>query len=331
MKLPTLGRKARDSRKGLGDSLTPPADDDLASATANDPISAAEGSISRAADTQLVGYPVILATTRCRRCQVEVREDSRKCLCGALFPASRQIAQARGLSGVEPDESGADSLDEATLAATRDIGTDTVEETLNAPVSEASEAALTADEILRRMVDPMSGAPSRVRVELARDQRLRWRIFDRDGYRCRHCGASGADTDLTIDHIQPVSRGGTNAESNLQTLCRSCNSRKGTSILQNVGRPEARHAADSIVAENEAHFAACRRELADPNVPPEARRGAAGAIAGYEVWTATRAHDAAVAEGDLEAAAAAGRDITAAYAALDAVLAAIDGDKAARR
>jgi hypothetical protein len=56
------------------------------------------------------------------------------------------------------------------------------------------------------------------------DEALRWRVWRRDGLRCVVCGA---ESRLTIDHIYPVSLGGTNDESNLQTLCRSCNSRKG--------------------------------------------------------------------------------------------------------
>jgi hypothetical protein len=58
------------------------------------------------------------------------------------------------------------------------------------------------------------------------DPDLRWTVFRRDGYACVWCGS---DSDLTIDHIHPVALGGTNDVSNLQTLCRTCNSRKGIS------------------------------------------------------------------------------------------------------
>lgn len=44
------------------------------------------------------------------------------------------------------------------------------------------------------------------------------------GAPCAECGATG---DLTVDHIVPVSAGGTNDPANLQVLCRPCNSRKG--------------------------------------------------------------------------------------------------------
>ncbi len=54
-------------------------------------------------------------------------------------------------------------------------------------------------------------------------QDVRWMIFARDGYQCLECGSA---VDLTIDHIHPVAWGGTNDASNLQTLCRSCNSVK---------------------------------------------------------------------------------------------------------
>lgn len=49
-------------------------------------------------------------------------------------------------------------------------------------------------------------------------------VFDRDGYRCLHCGTRKR---LTVDHIRPIDCGGSDDMSNLQTLCHSCNSRKG--------------------------------------------------------------------------------------------------------
>lgn len=51
-------------------------------------------------------------------------------------------------------------------------------------------------------------------------------IITRDGGHCQHCGTT---EDLTIDHIIPIFKGGTNDPANLQTLCRSCNSKKGVS------------------------------------------------------------------------------------------------------
>lgn len=53
---------------------------------------------------------------------------------------------------------------------------------------------------------------------------VRQAVYARDGFMCRQCGRND---DLTIDHIHPWSLGGSDNEGNLQTLCRSCNCRKG--------------------------------------------------------------------------------------------------------
>lgn len=52
-------------------------------------------------------------------------------------------------------------------------------------------------------------------------------VFERDEYTCVRCSA---DSDLQIDHIIPVAGGGTNDLSNLQTLCRTCNIKKGAKM-----------------------------------------------------------------------------------------------------
>ena len=54
--------------------------------------------------------------------------------------------------------------------------------------------------------------------------KTRMRVLNRDNYTCQHCGATVADgVRLHIDHIKPLSKGGTNAEDNLQVLCSDCN------------------------------------------------------------------------------------------------------------
>lgn len=56
---------------------------------------------------------------------------------------------------------------------------------------------------------------------------VRAAIYNRDGHRCAACGSAD---DLTIDHIYPVSLGGSDDPANLQTLCRPCNCRKGARV-----------------------------------------------------------------------------------------------------
>lgn len=53
---------------------------------------------------------------------------------------------------------------------------------------------------------------------------VRLKVFERDDYKCRHCGTS---KELRVDHVHPERLGGTLALDNLQTLCARCNSKKG--------------------------------------------------------------------------------------------------------
>ena len=60
---------------------------------------------------------------------------------------------------------------------------------------------------------------------------LRQVIFARDNYTCQYCGCSGDETELEIEHIIPISKGGNNDIRNLCTACKNCNRKKGARIL----------------------------------------------------------------------------------------------------
>ncbi len=59
----------------------------------------------------------------------------------------------------------------------------------------------------------------------------REQIKKRDGYTCQCCFRSGKGIRLEIDHIIPVFQGGPANVENSQTLCRECNSKKGTNAI----------------------------------------------------------------------------------------------------
>ena len=64
-------------------------------------------------------------------------------------------------------------------------------------------------------------------------------LFARDGYRCQFCGRFQHELRtrecLTRDHLVPLSRGGTNAWTNVLTACSSCNTRKGNLLPEEAG------------------------------------------------------------------------------------------------
>lgn len=60
---------------------------------------------------------------------------------------------------------------------------------------------------------------------------VRFEVFKRDSFTCQYCGRSAPDVVLEVDHIIPVSKGGTDDLLNLVTSCRDCNRGKSARKL----------------------------------------------------------------------------------------------------
>jgi 5-methylcytosine-specific restriction endonuclease McrA len=52
-------------------------------------------------------------------------------------------------------------------------------------------------------------------------------ILERWGHACAYCGAHATH----LDHVEPLSRGGTDTESNIVPACQTCNLSKGAKTL----------------------------------------------------------------------------------------------------
>ncbi len=57
------------------------------------------------------------------------------------------------------------------------------------------------------------------------DQQVAWRVYRRDGYACRYCGAT--DRPLTLDHLVTWEDGGPTSEANTVASCSPCNRTRG--------------------------------------------------------------------------------------------------------
>ena len=58
--------------------------------------------------------------------------------------------------------------------------------------------------------------------------KIRSQVWKKHGKTCLNCGTT---ENISLDHVIPVSKGGMNDISNLQPLCKSCNSKKGSKII----------------------------------------------------------------------------------------------------
>lgn len=60
-------------------------------------------------------------------------------------------------------------------------------------------------------------------------------VYLRDQGLCGYCGRHGRPEDMTLDHVQPVSRGGKSTWDNILLACRECNARKDNRTPEEAG------------------------------------------------------------------------------------------------
>lgn len=68
--------------------------------------------------------------------------------------------------------------------------------------------------------------PAKLRIELLNESARYVKELDKMIPSCAFCGAAANESKMHIDHILPVSKGGTNDKDNLQVLCATCNLQK---------------------------------------------------------------------------------------------------------
>lgn len=78
-------------------------------------------------------------------------------------------------------------------------------------------------------IDAIMAAQAGERKPLS--QKIRFQVLDRDNFTCQYCGEKAPDVELEVDHINPVSKGGTDDLQNLVAACKSCNRGKGAELL----------------------------------------------------------------------------------------------------
>jgi 5-methylcytosine-specific restriction protein A len=93
-----------------------------------------------------------------------------------------------------------------------------------------SPSILTSDSFFNTMTDYfITVDDEHIKREKAKARELRnsqWWKRKRSSGTCYYCGGMFKPTDLTMDHLIPVVRGGKSVQGNLVPACKECNSKK---------------------------------------------------------------------------------------------------------
>ncbi len=66
----------------------------------------------------------------------------------------------------------------------------------------------------------------------------KYNVLLRDRFQCQYCGVSVSRDTASMDHVIPVSRGGSTSWQNIVTSCMPCNTRKGSKLIQPARKPQ---------------------------------------------------------------------------------------------
>lgn len=109
-------------------------------------------------------------------------------------------------------------------------------------LSEKAEIVARYDQVIRSVSQSMQ-MPSVVRLTryvqvvsrfgLVRCSRKN--VLLRDRYQCQYCGIKCRQSEISIDHVMPRSRGGKTIWTNVTAACHNCNRRKGSLTPEEAG------------------------------------------------------------------------------------------------
>lgn len=101
-----------------------------------------------------------------------------------------------------------------------------------------SWVVISSPEMVTRVFGESECEPEPSRVTVRRRSSIsmsqRFEVFRRDGFTCVYCGRRPPHVELHVDHVRPVSKGGTNDLSNLRTACNECNLGKGATLISST-------------------------------------------------------------------------------------------------
>jgi len=76
------------------------------------------------------------------------------------------------------------------------------------------------------------------RMNSTQKSKKKKKLIDDYGSYCWWCGQGLLPEKLTIEHLRPLSRGGSNSIENLRLACTQCNSKRGNSLYPPGWRKE---------------------------------------------------------------------------------------------